>query len=244
MRIAITNDDGIHGEGLLHLVNWARKLGEVTVYAPKFEQSGKSHTIEIHKRFEVRQVDYLPGVTAYAVDSSPADCVRIAVLGMHRQYDLVLSGINKGLNIGSDIMYSGTVAAVFEAAALGVKAIAVSTEPKSISYAAEHLDRVWAFMQQYKLLERHDIYNINIPAQVKGIRITRQGGPYFSDDFLPQENDMYLPQGKCVYAPSGEAELDTDAVLTDHCISIMPLTVQRTDLRVFEELRQLQEVTV
>lgn len=241
MRIAITNDDGIHGEGLLHLVNWARKLGEVTVFAPKFEQSGKSHTIEIHKSFEVTQVEYLPGVTAYAVDSSPADCVRIAVLGMHKEFDLVLSGINKGLNIGSDIMYSGTVAAVFEAAALGMKALAVSTEPKSISCAAAHLDRIWAFMQQHKLLERHAIYNINIPAQVNGIRITRQGGPYFSDDFLPQENHMYLPQGKCVYAPSQAKNLDTDAVLTDKYISIMPLTIQRADLQVYEALRELQE---
>lgn len=242
MRIAITNDDGIHGEGLLHLVNWARTLGEVTVFAPKFEQSGKSHTIEIHKEFEVMEVPYLPGVTAYAVDSSPADCVRIAVLGMHKQFDLVLSGINKGLNIGSDIMYSGTVSAVFEAAALGIPALAVSTEPKSISHAAEHLDRVWAFLQQHKLLEKHGIYNINIPAVVKGIRVTRQGGPYFSDDFLPQENAMYRPMGKCVYTPCPEENFDTDAVLTDHCISIMPLTIQRVDLQVYETIRHLQEV--
>ena len=244
MRIAITNDDGIHGEGLLHLVNWARKLGEVTVFAPKFEQSGKSHTIEIHKPFEVREVEYLPGVTAYAVDSSPADCVRIAVLGMHKTFDLVLSGINKGLNIGSDIMYSGTVSAVFEAAALGIPAIAVSTEPKSISYAAEHLDRIRAFFRQHNLLEKHTIYNVNIPAKVRGIRITRQGGPYFSDDFKPQENCMYLPQGKCIYTPSPDPHLDTNAVLTDHHISIMPLTIQRTDLQVYEALRELQEATV
>ena len=241
MRIAITNDDGIHGEGLLQLVRWAQKLGEVTVFAPKYEQSGKSHTIEIHKEFEVTEVPYLPGVTAYAVDSSPADCVRIAVLGMHKQFDLVLSGINKGLNIGSDIMYSGTVAAVFEAAALGIRAIAFSTEPKSINTVGQHLDRVWAFLQQHRLLEKHSIYNINIPAQPDGIRITRQGGPYFSDDFLPQENGMYLPSGKCVYAPSEESGLDTDAVLTHKHISIMPLTVQRTDLQVYAQLCQLRE---
>lgn len=241
MRIAITNDDGIHGEGLVQLVRWAQKLGEVTVFAPKFEQSGKSHTIEIHKAFEVTPVEYLPGVTAYAVDSSPADCVRIAVLGMHKEFDLVLSGINKGLNIGSDIMYSGTVAAVFEAAALGIPAIAFSTEPKSINTVGAHLDRVWNFLQQHKLLEKHSIYNINIPAQPQGIRITRQGGPYFSDDFLPQENNMYLPQGKCVYAPGQESGLDTDAVLTHKHISVMPLTIQRVDLQVYGELKTLQE---
>ena len=241
MRIAITNDDGIQGEGLLHLVNWARKLGEVTVFAPLYEQSAKSHTIEIRNRFQVTPVEYLPGVEAYAVNSSPADCVRIAVLGMHRQFDLVLSGINKGLNIGSDIMYSGTVAAVFEAAALGVKAIAVSTDPVSIGTAAQHLDRVWAFFQQHKLLERHHIFNVNIPAQVQGIRMTRQGGAYFSDDFIPQEDGFYMPQGKCVYTPKEGSNFDTDAVLTDHCISIMPLTTQRVDLAVLAQLQDLRE---
>ena len=241
MRIAITNDDGIHGEGLLQLVNWARKLGEVTVFAPKFEQSGKSHTIEIHKAFEVTQVDIFPGVTAYTVDSSPADCVRIAVLGMHNNFDLVLSGINKGLNMGSDIMYSGTVAAVFEAAALGLRALAISTEPKSIGTAVCHMDRVWEFLQTHQLLEQHGIYNINIPAVPKGIRITRQGGPYFSDDFFPQENDLYLPQGKCVYRHLPESSFDTDAVLTHQYISIMPLTTQRVDMRMYEALQHLQE---
>ena len=137
MRILITNDDGIQGEGLLHLVKWAQKLGEVVVAAPKVEQSAKSHSIQIHECFEVKKVDYLPGVTAYSVDSAPADCVRILTLGMHEKFDLVLSGINRGLNVGSDIMYSGTVAAVFEASNLGMKAIAVSTEPCSISTAWE-----------------------------------------------------------------------------------------------------------
>ena len=241
MRILITNDDGIQGEGLLHLVNWAKQLGEVVVAAPKVEQSAKSHTIEIHKSFEARKVEYLPGVTAYAVDSSPADCVRFMVLGMKEHFDLVLSGINRGLNLGADIMYSGTVAAVFEAAALGLKAIAVSTEPKYISQAWEHMDSVWAYFCHHGLLERHGIYNVNIPAQpLDEIRITRQGGPYYSDDFLPEENDLYKPKGKPVYQPSDDS-LDTDTVLTARKISVMPLTVQRVDLAVYQELSQLND---
>lgn len=241
MRILITNDDGIQGEGLLHLVKWAQKLGEVVVAAPKYEQSAKSHTIEIHKSFEAKQVEYLPGVTAYAVDSSPADCVRFMLLGLKEQFDLVLSGINRGLNVGSDIMYSGTVAAVFEAAALGVKALAVSTEPRYISDAWEHLDCVWEYFARHELLDKHTIYNVNIPAQpAEGIRITRQGGPYCSDDFLPEENHMYRPKGKPVYAPSDHC-FDTDTVLTDRMMSIMPLTTQRVDLAIYETLRQLNE---
>ena len=240
MRILITNDDGIQGEGLLHLVNWARSLGEVVVAAPKVEQSAKSHTIEIHKSFQARRVDYLPGVTAYAVDSSPADCVRFMVLGLHERFDLVLSGINRGLNVGADIMYSGTVAAVFEAAALGLKAIAVSTEPKAISVAWEQLDRIWEYFCKHDLLAKHNIYNVNIPLDAGVIRITRQGGPYYSDDFMPEENDMYRPMGKPVYAPSDDC-LDTDTVLTRKEISVMPLTNKRVDLAMYETLKKLNE---
>ena len=240
MRILITNDDGIQGEGLLHLVKWAQKLGEVVVAAPKVEQSAKSHSIQIHDCFEVKQVDYLPGVTAYAVDSSPADCVRIMTLGLKERFDLVLSGINRGLNLGSDIMYSGTVAAVFEASALGMRTIAVSTEPRSISTAWEQLDRVWEFFQQHKLLEKHDAYNVNIPAEAGSIRITCQGGPYYSDDFQPEANDLYRPLGIPVYQPSNCC-FDTDTVLTHHQISIMPLTCQRVDFAVYHDLKKLNE---
>ena len=240
MRILITNDDGIQGEGLLHLVKWAQKLGEVVVAAPKVEQSAKSHAIQIHERFEVKKVEYLPGVTAYTVDSTPADCVRIMALGMHEPFDLVLSGINRGLNLGYDIMYSGTVAAVFEACALGMKAIAVSTAPAAISTAWERLDRVWEYFQKHKLLDRHDAYNVNIPASGEDIRITCQGGPYFSDDFQPEENDFYRPKGIPVYKPSNSC-FDTDTVLTDGMISVMPLTIQRVDFAVYDDLKRLNQ---
>ena len=239
MRILITNDDGIQGEGLMHLVKWAMGLGEVVVAAPRVEQSAKSHTIEIHKSFEAKQVDYLPGVTAWAVDSSPADCVRLMVLGLGETFDLVLSGINKGLNLGSDIMYSGTVAAVFEASALGLPAIAVSTEPKAISVAWQELDRVWTYIQENRLMEVHSLYNVNIPLEAGPIRITRQGGPYYSDDFLPEENHLFRPKGKPVYRFTDAENLDTESVLTRKEISIMPLTTQRVDMTAYEALRKL-----
>ena len=241
MRILITNDDGIQGEGLVHLTRWAMKLGEVVVAAPKVEQSAKSHTIEIHKNFEAKQVDYLPGVTAWAVDSSPADCVRFMILGRKEKFDLVLSGINRGLNVGTDIMYSGTVAAVFEACALGIPAIAVSTEPKSISTAWQELDRIWAYFQERKLLDRHNLYNVNIPQDPGAIRITQMGGPYYSDDFLPQGDDMYKPTGKPVYVYANGENLDTESVLTRKEISIMPLTTLRVDLAVYDALKSLNE---
>ena len=239
MRILITNDDGIHASQLVPLVKWAQKLGDVMVAAPKVEQSGKSHGIEIHKAFEVKQVELLPGVRAYAVDSTPADCVRFAVLGLREQFDLVISGINRGLNIGTDIMYSGTVAAILEAAALGIQGVALSTTPGFYENALEHLDRVWGYVERHELLAKHGLYNINIPDQAGEIRITHQGGPYYSDDFFPGENDIWQPVGKSVYKRAEDFDVDTDAVLTGGFISITPLTVERTEMQVFHSLRTL-----
>ena len=238
MKILITNDDGIQGEGLRALVHWAKGLGEVTVCAPQVEQSDKSHAIQIHAPFEAKQVSCIEGVPAWAVDSTPADCVRFSVLGRHEQYDLVLSGINKGLNIGRDIMYSGTVSAIMEAAALGIPAIAFSTDPSSFSSAISWLDPIWQQIQVHHMLQMNGIYNINIPLQPKGIRITRQGGPYYSDDFHPIGNDLYRPHGHSIYEENHNYSVDTDAVLHDY-ISLTPLTLERTDLKTFETLSLL-----
>ena len=117
--------------------------------------------------------------------------------------------------------------------------VAVSTPPQSFEPAAAHLDRVWTYMLEKKLFDLNSIYNVNIPLDPKGIRITRQGGPYYSDRFLPAENNFYTPHGYSVYRPSGTDELDTDAVLTDHYISVMPLTADRTNLEVFRKLRNM-----
>ena len=145
MRILITNDDGVHAEQLVPLIKWCKKLGDVTTFVPKYEQSGKSHGFEIHKDFEVKQVELEDGISVWTVDSTPADCVRIAVLGMEMQFDLVISGINRGLNIGADMMYSGTIGAACEAVNLGMKAIALSTPPKYYDQAVTQLDRIFQY---------------------------------------------------------------------------------------------------
>ena len=145
MRILITNDDGINAPALKPLAEWAKKHGEVTVVAPKIEQSGKSHGIEIIKPMEIKRVDFLNGVEAYSVDSTPADCVRFGIIGLKRDYDLVISGINRGYNLGKDIVYSGTVGAIFEASGLGVKSVALSTAPDSLENALSLLDEVYKF---------------------------------------------------------------------------------------------------
>ncbi len=237
MRICITNDDGIHSEGLRRLVGWASKLGEVIGYAPQVEQSAKSHAIEIHKAFSVKP-DHVDGAArAYAVDSTPADCVRFAILGAQEKFDLVISGINRGLNIGRDIMYSGTVSAAFEAAALDAPAaLALSTEPGSFDEAITHLDRIWTYITERGLYGKCPIWNVNIPHGTTGeMHITRQGGPYFSDAFRADPEDMYMPLGKDVFTPTPDSDFDTDCVLRHRHISLTPLTIDRTDLQAFEQ---------
>lgn len=238
MRILITNDDGIESPCLLPLAQWARQFGEVTIVAPKVEQSAKSHGIEIRQAFEVKKLEQ-EGIEAYTVDSTPADCVRFAILGLGKQFDLVLSGINRGLNLGLDIMYSGTVSAVLEADAMGIPAIALSAPPRHYIDAIADLDTVVSFFRENRLMEKCSIYNVNIPANHKGIRITCQGGRYYSDEFLPQDGDLFLPKGVDVFSHAGNYQRDTDAVLHGGYISIMPLNNNKTNMEVYRELTQL-----
>lgn len=238
MKILVVNDDSVSATQLVPLIRWCQKLGQVTTVVPRYEQSGKSQSIELHKPFQIKHVELASDILVYTVDSSPADCVRYAVLGMKQTYDLVISGINRGFNMGRDIMYSGTAGAVFEAVSLGLKAVAVSTGPEFYDRAIEPLDQVLEFFQKHKLMEKCDLYNVNVVPDAKGIRITRQGGHFYSDDFVHEGNDMYMPHGKCVYENRNDLTLDTDCVMNGY-ISIMPLTIDRADVGVYNQLQYL-----
>lgn len=239
MKILLTNDDGVFAPGMQVLASWAKKLGDVTIVAPKREQSGKSHGIEMHRPFEIKQVTLPCGLTGYSVDSTPADCVRFAVLGLKQQFDLVISGVNWGMNIGQDMIYSGTVGAIFEGAALGIPGLAISGEVNGLESVAEHLDEVWAFIQQKGLYDLGKLLNVNVPVNVtQGIRVTRMGGPYYSDDFQQLDGNMWQVIGKCIYEDSSNDDLDTDAVMHGY-ISISPLTLDRTDRAAYEQLTKM-----
>ncbi len=226
MKILVTNDDGIYSEGIKLLVEKAKKYGEVVVVAPLKQQSAKSHSIEIKKAIRVEEVDCFANVKAYAVDSTPADCVRFALYGLKLDIDIVFSGINKGLNLGDDILYSGTIGAAMEAALAGKKALAFSTWYQSFE-GAEYFDMAMDYIINNKLLEKHNLYNINFPYHAQGIRMTRQGNTHFNTSFELKE-DGYYQNGK----PDFEKELayhDSDiCAIMENEISISPLTVDRT----------------
>ena len=238
MRILITNDDGINAEGIRVLCAWARTKGDVTVVAPKVEQSGKSHAIDFTRPIEIKRVDLMEGVTAYSMDSTPADCVRFAVIGMKEKYDIIFSGINRGFNLGKDIVYSGTAGAIFEGGRLGIPGIAFSTHPKSFSDAEKYLEKAYSFIMDNSLLDKNLLYNVNLPEGNGEIRITRQGGIYFHDEFKYLGDDIWEQTGYIVSENEGDPTLDTDSV-RDGFISITPLAHGRTNMPVFEEIKDI-----
>ncbi len=240
MKILITNDDGIHAEALPHLIRWARTFGEVTCVAPKVEQSGMSQAIDFTRAVEVKEVAIAPDITVWAMDSTPADCVRFAVLGLHGTYDLLLSGINKGYNLGDDIAYSGTVGAIFEGARLGLPGIALSTDRDTLPHALASLDRAWDFLSRHELLAKNSLYNINLPPEPCGISITRQGGMFFSDGFKKLDGDYYIQVGAPVETDDGDLTVDIDAIHAGY-ISVSPLTQKRTMPAAFEALKGIRE---
>ena len=228
MKILITNDDGIRSPGLAILARWATKLGEVTISAPATQQSGKSHAVSLRTSLEITKTSLGLGETAaYAVASTPVDCVRFATIGLHAQYDLVLSGINRGYNMGEDILYSGTVGAIFEAQLQKMHGIAFSTDYTSFEHAEKALDSIWQYVVKHKLLDKNLAYNVNIPPQSKSIVLTRQGGAYFSDEWIQGEDGLWQQCGYCVHENVHNVELDTDATI-DGYVTITPLTIDRS----------------
>ena len=240
MKILITNDDGIENVGIRLLAEWAKTLGEVTVVAPKVEQSGKSHAIDFIHPVEIKKVPFLEGVTAYSMDSTPADCIRFGVLGLQEKFDLVLSGINCGVNVGADIVYSGTAGAIFEAARMGINAIAFSAFPDGQEIAATQLSKVYDYILKNNLFAENSLYNVNIPNDGGEIRMTYQGSPYFSDRFIKKagDNDIYVQEGEPIPDVCPD-DLDRDTVaIHKGYVSITPLLATRTNMEVFFRHKQ------
>jgi 5'-nucleotidase len=174
-RILVTNDDGYRSDGLIALAGALQALGEVTVVAPMTEKSAIGHALTLRHPLRLETI----GDRVFGVDGTPTDCVNIAVARIFKGLpDLVVSGINKGWNLGDDVTYSGTVAGALEGALLGVAAIAVSLKSTPGDYDFSHAARAAAVFAE-ALLERplpaRTFLNINAPAgQPNGYRVTVQ----------------------------------------------------------------------
>lgn len=239
MKILITNDDGINSPVLPLLAKWAQKLGDVTIAAPKIEQSGKSQAIDFTHPIEVTKVEIALDMFGYAVASTPADCVRFGVHGLKQSYDLIISGINRGYNLGDDIVYSGTCGAIFEGSRMGINGLAISSDIDNLIESAESLDFIWDFIQKNKLFDYNLLYNVNIPPKPKNdIRITKQGGIYYCDTFVHDNENLYIQTGY-IWQDSGNDPTSDIIAVRQSAISVTPLITTRTEMNVYKKLNNL-----
>jgi 5'-nucleotidase len=240
MRILVTNDDGISAPGLRVLAAFAAGIGEPLVVAPASEQSACSQSITLRRPFEVRGSDVFAdlGIEAYSVDSTPADCVRFAA-DRFGEFDLVLSGVNSGFNLGRDIAYSGTCSAAFEATYAGIRAMACSTDREKTGIAAGQLPEVWEFIRARRLFDRCSMLNVNMHEDPRGIRVVGQGGTFYRDRFKDMGNGLYKAGLYVAYVREDEPDLSVD---TGACMSgyttVSPLTAVRTDFAALESFAE------
>lgn len=240
-NILVTNDDGIHGPGLLPLARAMRQVGNVTIVVPREERSADSHSLTLHKPIRVRSVER----DVFTTNGSPADCVRLGILELvGRKVDLVVSGINNGLNLGEDVVYSGTVAGAMEAALLEIPAIAFSRArcPEKTYREAAAFAAKAAKMTLQRGLPPGVCLNINFPepgAGGKGPAVVRLGQRLYTKDVTkradPRGDHYYWLAGKTV---SGVNTQGTDvAALARGHVTVTPLRVDNTDPGMLEQLR-------
>ena len=243
MRILLTNDDGVHADGLAALYDRFAQSHEVYVAAPDRERSGSSHAITVFQPLMVHRTrvggpDSPGGGTdAWAVAGTPADCVKLAVTSLLPcRPDLVVSGINRGPNLGSDVFYSGTVSAAIEAIILGLPAIAVSLaafRDLDYSFAASFTEYL-ASRLVGQGLPPSTLLNVNVPATersaVAGVRVTRLSGHEWQDTF----EERVDPRGLSYFWLVGESRrgnpqpgTDTEAI-RDNCVSVTPILLDLT----------------
>lgn len=244
-RILVSNDDGLHGPGLDVLIRVAESLSDdVWVVVPEVEQSGAGHSLTLHHPLRLRQVRD----RVYAVSGTPTDCVLLAVNHLLKDHkpDLVLSGINRGGNLGEDVTYSGTVAAAMEGTLLGIPSIALSQvysddAPVPWATAETHAPDVIRSLTALGW-PRSVLVNVNFPdvaaGSVGGVVATRQGSRKIGDD-LDERKD---PRGRSYFWIGPQRSREQAATGTDLTavvegkISVTPLCVDLTDRGTLDRL--------
>lgn len=229
MRILITNDDGINSIGIKLLTEETLKVAnEVIVVCPDQEKSAISQGITIRNNVEIKKVkDIVEGVKTYTLSGTPADCVIFALSNLKFKPDIVFSGINNGYNLGKNILYSGTVGSITEAALSGYKGIAFSSEIDCQDNIKHFLD-IYKYIEENELLKKYNLLNVNIPTKPKGIKMTKQGICHEVSYFIEsKEENIYIPKYKKMENVNLKDDSDIKTIENGY-ISISPLTEDRT----------------
>jgi 5'/3'-nucleotidase len=250
-RILITNDDGVKSPGVFELARALSRLGEVTIVAPHLEASAIGHALTLRRPLRVEQV----GANVYEVDGTPTDCVNIAFTRiLDTPPDVILSGINKGYNLGDDVTYSGTVAGAMEGALLGIPSIAVSLERSPGPYDFRHAALTAAQVAERLLagpaLPARTFLNVNVPSgKPKGIRITvqaKRNHVTVVDQRVDPRGQAYywIEEGQNDWEPHDRSDYQA---VRDGFVSVTPLQPDLTDynsLAMLDELSTWREVEV
>jgi len=246
--ILVTNDDGVYSPGIQTLAKRLRELDQVVIVAPDRERSAAGHSMTLHRPLLIEEIKE----KVYSVNGTPTDCVNIAVKGLLKETPrLVVSGINKGPNLGDDVTYSGTVAGAIEGILLGIPSFAVSLAAREdfrFPEAAEVAFRtaVQIFEQG---LPQGTLLNVNVPnvplSELQGTTVTRLGKRIYHQMTVERVD----PRGKKYYwigggEPDWEREAGTDLDAVDRkMVSITPLHLDMTDYASFDRLKSLEALS-
>jgi 5'-nucleotidase len=239
-RILVTNDDGVRSEGILALANELKSLGDVTVVAPLAEASAIGHALTLRRPLRLETI----ASSVYAVDGTPTDCVNVAITSVLRGMpDLVVSGVNKGWNLGDDVTYSGTVSGAFEAALLGPPGIAVSLQNTGGAFDFSESARAARIVAQAVLdkgLPPRTFLNINVPkGQPRGFKVTVQA----RRNHITKVDERIDPRGqRCFWIEEGQNDWEPHdrsdyQAVRDGYISVTPL---QPDLTAFDAIKTVE----
>lgn len=241
-KILVTNDDGVRSEGIHVLAAALGRLGDVIVVAPHIEASAIGHALTLRRPLRMEQIN--EGV--YEVDGTPTDCVNIAVSQLYSGLpDIVVSGINKGYNLGDDVTYSGTVAGAMEGAMLGIPSIAVSLERTRGPYDFQHAAAAAVSVAEAVLeqgLPARVFLNLNVPpGRPKGLRVTVQAKRNHVTVVAEREDPRHRPyywieEGENDWEPHDQSDYQA---VRDGYVSVTPL---QPDLTAYDAMAAVESI--
>ena len=242
MKILLVNDDGVHAHGLRDLAARLKRDGhKINIVAPDSERSGSGRSLTFHSALRFEETE--DGV--YAVNGTPSDCVKFGIdVILGERPDVVISGINNTCNIGTDIVYSGTVNAALEACMHRVKAIAVSYDcgDGDYTYVSEFVARNLSLLIGLLPGDCNTLFNINFPlpqSELKGVRFARTGDRYYDDEYQYVEGSGYFITGSPV--PAKDCDPESDVVLCEQgWATVSPVRISLNDDRVYSAVKEVK----
>ena len=248
LLILITNDDGFSSKGIKALINAVKNLGKILIVAPDSPQSGMGHAISVNKPIRCYKTNFFDSVEAYCCTGTPVDCIKMGLyLLKDKKPDLILSGINHGSNVSTNILYSGTMSAAVEGALSGIPSVCYSLTDYSDDADFQYSEKIVQIISKKIIkegLKKGTCLNVNIPNikenQIKGIKVCRQGRAFWDDTFDHRKD----PLGKDYYWLTGsfsskEQALDTDInYLENNYVTIVPTQFDMTCHDSVDELKK------